>query len=189
MLRMFRSSLSRISRVSSRLTSNSVPSIVDDKPWLNPWKHAIPHKDETHTSYSEASVDWSLVERVIPRDIVPDLPRHSSYPTPSGWRPPLDPPPSLPYHVSRKRDHLFPLYLERRRDTLNEKSLDFDYVELVTLKGIDGDVFACEADLRSYLEEAVGHPVTTHVDELKGRIKVKGADRSHLEKFLFEKGF
>ncbi|GMS80125.1 hypothetical protein PENTCL1PPCAC_2300, partial [Pristionchus entomophagus] len=187
--RMLRSSLSRISRVSSRLSSNSTPPTADDKPWLNPWKHAIPQKEETRTWYGEAEVDWSFVERILPREVVPDLPKHVSYPTPSGWRPPMDPPPSLPYHVARKRDHLFPLYLEKRRDLLNEKSLDFDYVELVTLKGIDGDVFACEADLRWYLEEAVGHPVATHVDELKGRIKVKGADRSLLEKFLFEKGF
>jgi hypothetical protein len=36
-----------------------------------------------------------------------------------------------------------------------------------------------------------GHPVATHVDELKGLIKVKGADRTLIEQFVydFESGF
>ncbi|GMT11079.1 hypothetical protein PFISCL1PPCAC_2376, partial [Pristionchus fissidentatus] len=186
--RMLRSSFYRLFRASCRLSSKNSSSTADDKPWLNPWKHAIPQKEESVPEYVEVPIDWSVVERILPRTVVPDLPKHASYPTPSGWRPPMDPP-SLPYHVSRKRDHLFPLYLERKRDVLNEKTHDFDYVELVTLKGIDGDVFACESDLRAYLEKELGHSVATHVDELKGRIKVKGADRSLLEMFLFEKGF
>ncbi|VDM65174.1 unnamed protein product [Strongylus vulgaris] len=101
----------------------------------------------------------------------------------------LDPPPDLPYYVRRKRDHMLPLYLSRRRDLLNEKTLDFDYVELVTMKNVEGDVFACEKDLREFVEEEVGKPIGTHVDELKGRIVIKGVDRSLVEKFLFTKGF
>ncbi|ETN77852.1 hypothetical protein NECAME_03024 [Necator americanus] len=100
-----------------------------------------------------------------------------------------DPPPKLPYYVRRKRDHTLPLYLSRRRDLLNEKTLDFDYVELVTMKEIDGDVFACERDLREFLEKELCKPIATHVDELKGRIVIKGADRAIIEKFLFTKGF
>ncbi|KIH60757.1 hypothetical protein ANCDUO_08981 [Ancylostoma duodenale] len=100
----------------------------------------------------------------------------------------LDPPPKLPYYVRRKRDHTLPLYLNRRRDLLNEETLDFDYVELVTMKGVEGDVFACEADLRQFLEAELGMPIATHVDELKGRIVIKGADRSIVEKFLYTKG-
>ena len=58
-----------------------------------------------------------------------------------------DPPPKLPYFVERRRDHMFPLYLERRRDNLNEKTLDFEYIELVTVRNIDGDVFVSFASI------------------------------------------
>jgi hypothetical protein len=33
------------------------------------------------------------------------------------------------------------IYLERRRDELNPKTMDFEYVELVVLKNIQGDIF------------------------------------------------
>ncbi|KAK6016627.1 hypothetical protein OSTOST_17888 [Ostertagia ostertagi] len=164
----------------------------------------------------------------MPHEVVPPLPTHSSYPTPSGWQPPQglapgwtgnsfnssrvptevfvyntqtmmsvwknlpllsDPPPNLPYYVRRRRDHTLPLYLSRKKDLLNEETLDIDHVELVIMKEIEGDVFACESDLREFLETELGMPVATHVDELKGRITIKGADRSLVEKFLFSRGF
>ncbi|VDL64403.1 unnamed protein product [Nippostrongylus brasiliensis] len=170
---------------------SSTAEVNDDesKPWLNPWKHALPPKTSTTTSYEEVGIDWSFVERLMPHEVVPPLPVHESYPTPSGWQPPRDPPPNLPYYVRRRRDHMLPLYLSLKKDLLNEKTLDIDHVELVTLKGVDGDVFACESDLRKFLEAELGRPVATHVDELKGRIVVKGADRSLIEKFLFSQGF
>uniref|UniRef100_A0A0K0CT04 Large ribosomal subunit protein mL49 n=1 Tax=Angiostrongylus cantonensis TaxID=6313 RepID=A0A0K0CT04_ANGCA len=148
----------------------------DSKPWINPWRHAVPETIE------EYDIDWSFVERLMPHDVVPPLPVHESYPTPN-------PPPDLPYYVRRKRDHTLPLYLNLKKDQLNEKTLDIDHVELVTMKGIEGDVFACEADLRQFLECELNRPVATHIDELKGRVVVKGADRSLVEKFLFSKGF
>ena len=33
------------------------------------------------------------------------------------------------------------IYLERRRDELNPKTMDFEYAELVVLKNIQGDIF------------------------------------------------
>ncbi|KHJ94597.1 hypothetical protein OESDEN_05470 [Oesophagostomum dentatum] len=190
MLRPVCRSVPSLGRNSVRLLATPVNTNDDEsKPWLNPWKHAIPKRESTATSFEEVKIDWSYIERLMPHDVVPPLPKHASYPTPSGWQPPQDPPPDLPYYVRRKRDHTLPLYLNRRRDLLNEKTLDFDYVELVTMKGIDGDVFACEKDLCEFLEAELGKPVATHVDELKGRIVIKGADRSAIEKFLFSKGF
>ncbi|CAJ0586390.1 unnamed protein product, partial [Mesorhabditis spiculigera] len=175
----------------ARLSSTTAPETpsVEEKPWENPWKHALPKQEKTFTDYEELKLDFSVVESLLPKEIIPEVPQHESYPTASGWRPPLDPPPALPYYVRRTREHVFPLYLERKRDMLNETTLDFDYVELVTVKHVEGDVFAFEADLRSFLEKELGQPVATHIDEMKGRIRVKGADRSLLERFLFEKGF
>ncbi|VDM56543.1 unnamed protein product [Angiostrongylus costaricensis] len=194
-----------LARNSSLRTLSTATDIEDDdsKPWINPWKHAVPKTTSTFTSVEECDIDWSFVERLMPHDVVPPLPVHESYPTPSGWQPPKGtsflplllktsiryPPPNLPYYVRRKRDHTLPLYLNLKKDQLNEKTLDIDHVELVTMKGIDGDVFACEADLRQFLECELNRPVATHIDELKGRIVIKGADRSLVEKFLFSKGF
>lgn len=48
---------------------------------------------------------------------------------------------------------------------------------------------ACEQDLKKWLEKQIKHPVATNVDELKGVIKIKGADRSLVEKCLYEFGF
>ena len=31
---------------------------------------------------------WKYVERLLKRSVVPELPDHQSYPTPSGWVPP-----------------------------------------------------------------------------------------------------
>uniref|UniRef100_A0A1I7V1M4 Large ribosomal subunit protein mL49 n=1 Tax=Caenorhabditis tropicalis TaxID=1561998 RepID=A0A1I7V1M4_9PELO len=160
-----------------------------EKLWENPWKHALPQKTKTLATVEEVPVDWSYVERLMPIEIVPDVPKHESYPTPSGWTPPTEAGKTHSYFVRRRPDHLLPLYLERKRDLLNEKTLDFDYVELVTVRNVDGDVFACEQDLRGYLEENLGHPVASHVDELKGRIKVKGAPRALIEQFFYSKGF
>jgi len=32
--------------------------------------------------------EWKFVEALMPSKIVPEPPKHSSYPTPSGWVPP-----------------------------------------------------------------------------------------------------
>lgn len=209
--------------------------------------------------------------------------------------------------MERNRDHLLPLYLETRRDQLDPKTLDFEYVELVLVKNIHGDIFVCfpffslsnssfysfgnversvilfkliavsslycltrkqlcyirnissvmtydiclfypnrivrfgriyflgkinkfpktflcfcyqmhcntiysvisstnrfceisgnysflsikecEKKIREYLEEYLHHPVATHVDELKGFIRIKGADRAVVEQCLYDFGF
>ncbi|CAO4379058.1 unnamed protein product [Caenorhabditis nigoni] len=182
---------SLVSRTACRSQSYFSTSSVKntEKIWENPWKHAIPEKTKTFATVEEVSVDWSFVERLMPIEVVPEVPKHDSYPTPSGWTPPTAAGKTHSYYVRRRPDHLLPLYLERKRDLLNEKTLDFDYVELVTVRNVDGDVFACENDLRTYLEEQLGHSVASHVDELKGRIKVKGAPRSLIEQFFYSKGF
>lgn len=43
--------------------------------------------------------------------------------------------------------------------------------------------------MKEFLETTVDHPVATYVDELKGTIKVRGADRSLIERFVYEQGF
>ena len=52
-----------------------------------------------------------------------------------------DPPPDLPYYVRRRADHTLPLYLQTKKDKLNEKTLDIDHVEMVVIKKVEGDLF------------------------------------------------
>lgn len=73
-------------------------------------------------------------------DKIPDPPTSQEV-TPSGWRPPREPVPDLPYYIRRNRFHLPALYLSRQRDQLNPATMQFEYKELVTLKGVYGDCF------------------------------------------------
>ena len=133
-------------------------------------------------------MNWDHIKRLIPKETIPPMPTGPG-PYPSGWQPPKNPIPNLPYFIGRTRYHLPPLYLERRRDQLNPNTMDFEYAEIVTMKEISGDIFACEKDLKTFVESEVGHPIATYVDELKGVIKVRGAPRHVLEKFVFRQGF
>uniref|UniRef100_A0AC34FTI8 Large ribosomal subunit protein mL49 n=1 Tax=Panagrolaimus sp. ES5 TaxID=591445 RepID=A0AC34FTI8_9BILA len=159
-----------------------------EKPWEDPWKHALPQQEQTLTDFKESSINWSYVERLLPKETIPPMPLNCGI-LPSGWRPPKNPPPALSYFIGRDRKHQPALFLERRRDQLNTDTMDFEYVELVTMAEISGDVYECEKDVKEFLENELGHPIATYVDEIKGKIKVKGAQRSLLEKFIFEKGF
>ncbi|KAI6186876.1 hypothetical protein M3Y98_00180900 [Aphelenchoides besseyi] len=167
---------------------NSSTSRTEEPLWKDPFKHALPPKQETLTEFEEAPVDWKYVERLLPPELIPEMPKVDQ-PTPSGWRPPKDPTPDLPYYIKRSRHHMPQLHLERRRDKVNPKTMMYEYIELVTLKGVYGDLFACEKELKEFLEERAKQPIATHVDELQGRVKVRGADRSLLEAFVYEKGF
>ncbi|CAG9531623.1 unnamed protein product [Cercopithifilaria johnstoni] len=171
-----------------KLTSEENNTTSSSEVWDDPWQAAMPKTEHTRSKAVEISVDWKYVQRLMPRKLIPDVPKHDTYPTPSGWRPPK-PRPDLTFYVERNRDHLLPLYLETRRDQLDPKTLDFEYVELVLVKKIHGDIFECEKKIREYLEKYLHHPIATHVDELKGFIRIKGAERALVEQCLYDFGF
>ena len=49
---------------------------------------------------------------------------------------------------------------------------------------IHNSLQACERDLREYCEQRLDHAIATHVDELQGKITVKGVERPMLEQFI-----
>jgi len=51
------------------------------------------------------------------------------------------PAPDLPYYIRRSTKHLPIIHLETRRDELNVKTMEFEYEEVVSLRGVNGDVF------------------------------------------------
>uniref|UniRef100_A0A8U8BU74 Large ribosomal subunit protein mL49 n=1 Tax=Geospiza parvula TaxID=87175 RepID=A0A8U8BU74_GEOPR len=63
---------------------------------------------QTPPRYEESTAEFGFVERLLPPSRIPDPP-HPKYPTPSGWSPPADPPPDLPYLVRRSRLHNLPV--------------------------------------------------------------------------------
>ena len=57
-------------------TPGGIPVIRPPKPTL------------TGVVESRDPEEWKFVEALMPSKIVPDPPKHASYPTPSGWVPP-----------------------------------------------------------------------------------------------------
>lgn len=55
---------------------------------------------KTETEFEEFQADWNKVEQVMPLKSVPKLPKHESFPTPSGWFPPKG---ISPFSMLRKR--------------------------------------------------------------------------------------
>uniref|UniRef100_A0A672HBU6 Large ribosomal subunit protein mL49 n=1 Tax=Salarias fasciatus TaxID=181472 RepID=A0A672HBU6_SALFA len=62
---------------------------------------------------SASAEEYRFVERLIPPSRIPVPPKHAG-PAPSGWIPPADNPPPLPYMVRRSRMHNIPMTLIRK---------------------------------------------------------------------------
>ncbi|KAJ4934442.1 hypothetical protein JOQ06_007237, partial [Pogonophryne albipinna] len=115
------------------------------------------------TVISESTEEYKFVERLIPPSRVPTPPKHAG-PAPSGWTPPADTPPPLPYMIRRSRMHNIPVYTDlthgSRKTTLVRK--------------VEGDIWALENDVKQYLKEVVGKELPTQVNEVTMTLKVKG---------------
>lgn len=85
------------------------------------------------TKVIETNEGFEFVKKLIPSQIVPEPPKHESYPTPSGWVPPnIEKSSKLPYFVLRTRFHNFPIYpLEREGGSR----------KLVRIRHIEGDIW------------------------------------------------
>ncbi|XP_070695770.1 large ribosomal subunit protein mL49 [Pempheris klunzingeri] len=126
----------------------------------------------------ESAEEYKFVERLIPPSRVPAPPRHAG-PAPSGWTPPADSPPPLPYMIRRSRMHNIPVYTDlthgSRRTTLVRK--------------VEGDIWALEKDVKRFLKEATGKELPTQVNEVTMTLKVKGHFDKELRQWLASKGF
>ncbi|TKR61199.1 hypothetical protein L596_028343 [Steinernema carpocapsae] len=45
------------------------------KPWEDPWKHALPEEKKTYTEFKEIPVNWNYVERLLPLETIPEMPK------------------------------------------------------------------------------------------------------------------
>lgn len=126
--------------------------------------------------------EWAYVERLLPMKIIPHLPPSPSgdgvYP--SGFVAPKTQPGELPYHVTRTRNYMLPVYTEFDRPKL-----------LVTtyINNCDGDLYKLRADLKQFLFERYEQEFMTQVAELYGRVKFRGDFEQDFKEFLLHKGF
>ncbi|XP_066575070.1 large ribosomal subunit protein mL49 isoform X2 [Amia ocellicauda] len=117
----------------------------------------------------ESTEEYCHVERLIPPSCVPTPPKHTG-PTPSGWTPPPDVPPSLPYMVRRSRMHNIPVYSDITHGNRH-----------MTL--------ALEQEVKQHLAKLTGKSPPTQVNEVTGSIRVKGQFDKELKAWLVKKGF
>ncbi|XP_032872073.1 LOW QUALITY PROTEIN: 39S ribosomal protein L49, mitochondrial [Amblyraja radiata] len=133
----------------------------------------------TYPGVVESTEEFKFVERLIPPTTVPVPPKHDRYPTPSGWCPPRDPPPDLPYIIRRSRMHNLPVYTDITHG--NRK--------MTVIRKIEGDIWTLEKDVKDFLTQTWGKTPMTQVNEVTMILRVKGYFDKELKSWLLEKGF
>lgn len=129
---------------------------------------------------------WSYVERLASIKVAPKpKPRKLGepiVPLPSGYVPPPEQPPDLPYFVARTRNYMLPVYYH----------LDNDPDECFTqIKQVTGDLWKLEEDLRQHLEglNESRKRILTSVREADESIAFRGRYLHQVVSWLQERGF
>ncbi|XP_037002415.1 39S ribosomal protein L49, mitochondrial [Artibeus jamaicensis] len=132
-----------------------------------------------YPSFVESVDEYQFVERLLPSTSIPKPPKHEHYPTPSGWQPPRDPVPRLPYFVRRSRMHNIPVY----------KDITHGNRQMTVIRKVEGDIWALQKDVEEFLSPLLGKTPITQVNEVTGTVRVKGYFDQQLKAWLLEKGF
>ncbi|XP_003230265.2 large ribosomal subunit protein mL49 [Anolis carolinensis] len=127
----------------------------------------------------ESREEYRFVERLIPPTQVPEPPKHGKYPTPSGWRPPQDPAPDLPFFVRRSRMHNVPVYTD----------ITHGCRKMTVIRKIEGDIWALEKEVKAFLTDLSGETPLTQVNEVASSLRIKGYFDKELKAWLVDKGF
>nr|XP_058159255.1 large ribosomal subunit protein mL49-like [Dasypus novemcinctus] len=138
-----------------------------------------PQGPPDYTSFVESVHEYQFVERLIPPTSIPKPPKHEQYSTPSGWQPPQDTPPNLPYFVRRSRMHNIPVY----------KDITHGNRQMTVIRKVEGDIWALQKDVEDFLSPLLGKTPVTQVNEVTGTLRVKGYVDQQLKAWLLEKGF
>uniref|UniRef100_A0A8C5WLQ0 Large ribosomal subunit protein mL49 n=1 Tax=Leptobrachium leishanense TaxID=445787 RepID=A0A8C5WLQ0_9ANUR len=126
----------------------------------------------------ESREEYHFVERLIPPTRVPDPPKHTDI-RPSGWIPPKDQKPDLPYVVRRSRMHNIPVYTD----------ITHGNRQMTVIRKIEGDIWCLENEVREFLMQLTGKTPPTQVNEIARSIRIKGYYDKELRTWLTEKGF
>lgn len=122
--------------------------------------------------------EWKYVEEILAPLIIPQPTVKSQYP--SGWKPQTIDPKSTPYFIKRNRNHMVPVHLRitfrgTRRHTC--------------IRGIQGDIWKLETELRVFLEDYLKKKMSMRVNEFNGELRILGDHVNLVKHFLTEKGF
>uniref|UniRef100_A0A9L0IVS9 Large ribosomal subunit protein mL49 n=1 Tax=Equus asinus TaxID=9793 RepID=A0A9L0IVS9_EQUAS len=109
-----------------------------------------------YPSFVESVDEYQFVERLLPPATIPKPPKHEHYPTASGWQPPRDPPPSLPYFVRRSRMHNIPVYTD----------ITHGNRQMTVIRKVEGDIWALQKDVEDFLRPLLGKTPVTQVNEV-----------------------
>lgn len=173
------------------------PNVYDEHNRINPEEEPfnaiyLGHEDtEGGQQYTKVrnvtSPDlWEYVKRLARIKIAPEVkrrkPNEPLIAMSSGFIPPPEEPPNLPYFIARTRNHLLPVYYW----------LENDSEKCVTLvKNVMGDIWKFEEDLRSYLESLnkSGERILTSVQEPDEVVEFKGKHLHDVVDWLHGQGF
>ncbi|KAG8522735.1 39S ribosomal protein L49, mitochondrial [Galemys pyrenaicus] len=132
-----------------------------------------------YPSFVESVDEYKFVEHLLPPTNIPKPPKYECYPTPSGWQPPREPPPNLPYFVRRSRMHNIPVY----------KDITHGNRQMTVIRKVEGDIWALQKDVEDFLSPLLGKMPITQVNEVTGTLRIKGYFDQQLKAWLLEKGF
>lgn len=129
---------------------------------------------------------WSCVEDLKRQILNPPVrlrkPGEPIEPMPSGWVPPPEQPPDLPYFIARTRGRLLPVYYYLHSDQDSCRTI---------VKKITGDLWKLEEDLRIHLESLLDNKqrILTSVQEPDGVVVFKGRYLHQIVDWLHKQGF
>ena len=96
--------------------------------------------------------------------------------SPSGWVPPADPPPDLPFAVERSRTNNLPVYVSYKRNR---------QYAITTVRKVRGDLKLLEKLVR----ERIGDNYHYQINELTSQLHIKGKVKDPIVRLLKELGF
>lgn len=128
---------------------------------------------------------WSYVERLARVKLAPEPDRRKDgemHELPSGFVPPPENPPDLPYFVPRTRNYILPVYYQLHKDP--EQCFTM-------VKQITGDLWSFEEDLRTHLEALNDSKrrILTSVLETDEIVQFRGKHLHEIVDWLLKKGF
>ncbi|XP_017581218.2 mitochondrial ribosomal protein L49 [Pygocentrus nattereri] len=136
------------------------------------------HSSTGGRGVDESVDEYKYVERLVPPSRIPSPPKHEGS-APSGWTPPPETPPSLPYMIRRSRMHNVPVYSDIKHG--NQKS--------TLVRKVEGDVWALNKDVKEFLQQLTGRETATQVNEVTGTVRIKGHFEKELKAWLIQRGF
>jgi len=188
-------SIDKLEKFETFYDPNFNPHLYDERNRINPDEEPFKsiyaddeRPDDQYTKVRNITTPelWKFVEDLAPLKVNPPvkrrMPGEPIEATPSGWVPPPEQPPDLPYYVARTRNQLLPVYYYLHSDP--------DQCSTI-LKRVTGDLWKLEEDLRLHLEGLLDNKrrILTSVQETDGRILFRGRFLHQVVNWLHQKGF